>query len=68
MKLYKSESIRLKTWDYTNNGDYFITICTKNKIRHFGKIIKQEMIPSPVGEIAKSLWEETKTPKSQSQR
>ena len=28
---YNRKSIRLKKYDYSKNGDYFITICTKNR-------------------------------------
>ena len=28
---YKDDSIRLKNYDYTKEGSYFITICTENK-------------------------------------
>ena len=31
MALPKRKSIRLKTYDYSQNGAYFITICTKDK-------------------------------------
>ena len=28
---YRIPSALLQTWDYANNGAYFITICTKNR-------------------------------------
>ena len=35
MKQYKyQKQYRLKKWNYTNNGFYFITICTYNKINY----------------------------------
>lgn len=30
---------RLKNFDYSSPGDYFITIITKNRVRYFGQII-----------------------------
>ena len=36
---YKRQSIRLKEYDYSNNGAYFITICTHNRECLFGKIV-----------------------------
>ena len=35
---YKIQSTRLSSWDYSNSGLYFITICTKDRIDYFGKI------------------------------
>ena len=35
---YRIESTRLKGYDYSRDGAYFITICTKNKFRLFGEI------------------------------
>ncbi len=32
------KNIRLKDWDYSQNGAYFITICAKDKQHIFGKI------------------------------
>lgn len=36
--LPERKSIRLKKWDYGQNGAYFITICAKDKRHIFGKI------------------------------
>jgi len=50
---YKSDSIRLKHYDYSLPGEYFITICTKDRIEFFGKINKSgEMVLSEIGRIA----------------
>ncbi len=35
---YRIESARLKGWDYSSDGYYFITICTKNRECYFGDI------------------------------
>ena len=55
---YRIESVRLKNWDYRNNGAYFITINTRNRNHFFGKIINNEMILSSIGEIAQNFWVE----------
>lgn len=49
---YRIPSARLQTWDYSNNGAYFITICTQNRNHFFGKIIYQEMQLSEIGKLA----------------
>jgi len=33
---YRVESARWKNWDYSSDGSYFITICTKNRRNWFG--------------------------------
>lgn len=36
---YRSESNRLQSWDYSQSGSYFITICTNNRLFRFGDVI-----------------------------
>lgn len=55
---YRIESVRLKNWDYRNNGAYFITINTGNRKHFFGEIINSEMQLSPIGEYAQNFWME----------
>jgi len=49
-------SIRLKGYDYTAEGGYFITIVTSERKNLFGEIINGEMQPNPLGEIAREEW------------
>jgi putative transposase len=51
-KLYKKQrrSIRLKEYDYSGNGAYFITVCTKNRVPYF------EIYPA-LKNIVQSEWE-----------
>jgi putative transposase len=51
-------SIRLKEYDYSQPGEYFLTICTNNHECIFGNIIHEEMKLSPEGKIAQRCWEE----------
>ena len=53
-------SIRLKDYDYSKAGMYFITICTGNREHFFGKIKDRVMYFSPVGAIADILWYDLK--------
>jgi REP element-mobilizing transposase RayT len=55
---HNRKSIRLKGYDYSQPGEYFITICTHDKKCVFGKVIEEKIILSPIGEIAKKCWEE----------
>ena len=53
---YRIKSTRLQNWDYSNNGYYFVTICTKNKNKYFGEIKNKEMILNDIGKIAEKCW------------
>ena len=45
------KKIRLRDYDYSKSGYYFITICTKNREEWFGKVEKEEMILNQYGKI-----------------
>ena len=53
---YRIDSHRMKGWDYSANGFYFITICVQNMRCIFGHIINGEMILSEFGKIADDEW------------
>jgi len=36
---YTTKSARLQNYDYSQNGMYFVTICTKDKEYFFGELI-----------------------------
>lgn len=52
-------SIRLKGYDYSQEGLYFITICTQNRACLFGKIENGKMILNEYGQIACNEWIKT---------
>ena len=49
----KHKQYRLPCFDYSSNGYYFITICTKDKAHFFGRIEGQKMYLSNIGEFVK---------------
>ena len=56
---------RLKNWDYSHAGAYFVTVCSKDKRHIFGRIIrKAENTRTPVGRplaaaaVSLSTWGE----------
>ena len=53
---YRISSIRLKHWDYSENGYYFLTICTKNKECFFGTIENNAVQLSEIGRIVQDYW------------
>ena len=48
--------IRLKGYDYSQPGLYFVTICCHNNICRFGKIENNEMNLNEFGQIASNEW------------
>lgn len=53
---YRIESHRLKGWDYSSDGMYFITIITANRRCIFGEINSGKMILNEFGKITKDEW------------
>ena len=53
---YRRKSIRIKDYDYSQAGAYFITICTQNKECLFGDVADGEMRLNALGEIVKTCW------------
>jgi hypothetical protein len=51
-------SIRLKGYDYTQPGAYFITICTHGRECLFGEIIDGEMHLNEAGQIVVQSWQD----------
>ena len=56
---YRIQSARASWWDYSNEGLYFITICTVGRECLLGKIESGEMFLSDLGKIVKEEWEKS---------
>jgi len=50
------QSIRLKNYDYSQSGLYFVTICTQNRECLFGNIINGKMKLNAAGKIIESVF------------
>jgi len=50
-------SVRLKAYDYTQPGAYFVTIVTRNRTCLFGDVVEGEVRLSNFGEIARRNWQ-----------
>ena len=50
-------SIRLKGYDYTQPGAYFVTLVTRNRETLFGEIVEGEVRLNRVGMVAQREWE-----------
>ncbi|MBR9831306.1 hypothetical protein GYB57_04085 [bacterium] len=53
---HNRRSIRLKGYDYSSAGLYFITICCQNRISRFGHIENGTMILNEFGRVANDEW------------
>jgi putative transposase len=51
-------SIRLKGYDYSSEGAYYVTIVTQGRKCMFGEIIEGEMHINEYGEIVQKWWNE----------
>ena len=49
-------SIRLKGYDYSRAGAYFVTICTQNRECLFGDIVDGEMMLNDAGRMVDAVW------------
>jgi REP element-mobilizing transposase RayT len=56
---YDRKSNRLKGYDYTNPGYYFITICVADRYNLFGKIRKGQINLNKYGKVAEEEWLQT---------
>jgi len=54
--IYRTQSVRLQGWDYSQAGYYFITICTRNRECFLGDVKNNTMVLSPIGKIVKEHW------------
>jgi REP element-mobilizing transposase RayT len=48
--------VRLKGYDYSQAGMYFITICVQNRECLFGEIINGQMILNDAGKMIETEW------------
>jgi REP element-mobilizing transposase RayT len=54
--IYHIETARMKGYDYSSAGVYFITICTYNKQKILGEIIDGAMYLSSIGNVVREEW------------
>jgi REP element-mobilizing transposase RayT len=49
-------SIRLKGYDYSQAGAYFVTICTQNMECLLGDMVDEEMRLNDAGQMVQDVW------------
>ena len=55
-KIHYRKSMRLKNYDYSQAGLYFITICTQNRLHLFGAIVDEAMVLNDAGLMIENEW------------
>ncbi len=50
------QSIRMKGWDYTSTGYYFVTCNTRGGRALFGTVVNGRMVLSEAGRVAEEEW------------
>ncbi len=55
-KIHNRRSIRLKGYDYSQPGFYFITICVQKRKKLFGKIVEGKMILNDPGQMIEKWY------------
>ncbi len=54
--IHHRRSIRLRGYDYSQAGMYFITICTHDRLPLFGEVVDGEMMQNETGMMAEKCW------------
>ena len=55
--IHHRRSIRLREFDYSSGGAYFVTICTNQRECLFGEVVDGEMRVNEAGVIIAAVWE-----------
>jgi REP element-mobilizing transposase RayT len=53
---HNRRSIRLKGWDYSVDGAYFVTVCTRHREPRFGTVRDGEIHLNAEGQIVADTW------------
>jgi REP element-mobilizing transposase RayT len=55
--IHRRRSLRLKGYDYTMAGAYFVTICTQDRACLFGDVDAGAMVLNEAGQMVAALWD-----------
>ncbi len=56
--MYQRKILRLKNYDYSQKGFYFITICGQNRMKYFGEVDNNIMVLNEAGLMIDKIWSE----------
>lgn len=54
-------SVRLRGYDYSQPGEYFVTLCSEDMERLFGRVVDGRMELNAFGEIVDQEWRKSST-------
>jgi len=54
---HRRRSLRLQGFDYSWEGTYFVTVCTKDRECIFGTVVDGKMRLNDVGRVVQSVWD-----------
>ncbi|MBI3246705.1 MAG: hypothetical protein HYZ50_09380 [Deltaproteobacteria bacterium] len=57
-EVYHRRSIRLRGYDYTQPGAYFVTVCTEGRACVFGEIVGGEVNLTAAGQVVQRVWDD----------
>jgi len=55
--IHRRRGLRLKGYDYTMAGAYFVTICTQDRACLFGDVVAGAMCLNEAGQMVAALWD-----------
>ena len=55
---FHRRSIRLRGYDFTRRGAYFVTVCTEGHRRLFGVVVNGRMALNDAGRMIQTVWNE----------
>ena len=58
LEMHQRRSIRLRGYDYSQPGAYFVTICTQRKQCMFGRVVDEGVHLNDAGRMVKRVWED----------
>ena len=58
-EIHHRRSIRLKRYDYSQTGAYFVTICINDRDHLFGEVVGDQMTLKEAGHMVERWWAET---------
>src|SRR5205085_1935879 len=57
--IHHRRSIRLRGYDYSRPGAYYVTICAFNKKCIFGEVVEHQMHENDCGDVVRQQWLES---------
>ena len=55
--VFRRRSLRLRGFDYSQEGAYFVTICTHDRACLFGEVVDGEMRLNDVSRVVQTVWD-----------